>query len=90
MAKTFGNFTFNGTEIEGVYIIDVKKYGDNRGYFMETYKEADDAGESHANKARDFGSLLAGKVAGGKKKCKRILGFKIYTAGGGNTLDAGS
>ena len=41
MAKTFGNFTFNETEIEGVYIIDVKKYGDNRGYFMETYKEAD-------------------------------------------------
>ncbi len=41
MAKTFGNFTFNETEIEGVYIIDVKKYGDNRGYFMETYKEVD-------------------------------------------------
>ncbi|MCR5646651.1 MAG: dTDP-4-dehydrorhamnose 3,5-epimerase [Acholeplasmatales bacterium] len=41
MSKTIGNFTFNETEIEGVYIIDVKKYGDNRGYFMETYKEAD-------------------------------------------------
>ena len=41
MAKTFGNFTFNETEIEGVFIIDVKKYGDNRGYFMETYKETD-------------------------------------------------
>ena len=36
-----GNFTFNETEIEGVYIIDVKKYGDNRGYFMETYKQSD-------------------------------------------------
>jgi len=41
MSKTFGNFTFNETSIEGVYVIDVKKYGDNRGYFMETYKEAD-------------------------------------------------
>ena len=41
MSKTIGNFTFNETEIEGVYIIDVKKYGDNRGYFMETYNEAD-------------------------------------------------
>ncbi len=41
MSKTFGNFTFNETEIEGVYTIDVKKYGDNRGYFMETYKETD-------------------------------------------------
>lgn len=36
-----GNFTFNPTAIEGVYIIDVKTYGDNRGYFMETYKESD-------------------------------------------------
>lgn len=35
------NFTFSETEIKGVYIIDVKTYGDNRGYFMETYKESD-------------------------------------------------
>ena len=40
-SKTFGNFTFNETEIKDVYTIDVKKYGDNRGYFMETYKESD-------------------------------------------------
>ena len=36
-----GNFTFTETKIKGVYIIDVKSYGDNRGYFMETYKETD-------------------------------------------------
>lgn len=36
-----GNFTFNETKIRGVYIIDVRTYGDNRGYFMETYKESD-------------------------------------------------
>lgn len=36
-----GNFTFNITKIKGVYIIDVKTYGDNRGYFMETYKDSD-------------------------------------------------
>ena len=36
-----GNFIFNETEIKDVYTIDVKKYGDNRGYFMETYKKAD-------------------------------------------------
>lgn len=35
------NFTFNKTDIEGIYIIDVKTYGDDRGYFMETYKESD-------------------------------------------------
>ena len=36
-----GNFTFRKTEIEGVYVIDVRTYGDARGYFMETYKESD-------------------------------------------------
>ena len=36
-----GNFTFTETKIKGVFIIDVKTYGDNRGYFMETYKESD-------------------------------------------------
>lgn len=36
-----GNFTFTETKIKGLYIIDVKTYGDHRGYFMETYKEED-------------------------------------------------
>lgn len=31
--------TFTKTEIEGVYIIEPKVFGDNRGYFMETYNE---------------------------------------------------
>ena len=39
--KTFGNFTFIETSIKDVYKIEVKKYGDNRGYFMDTYKESD-------------------------------------------------
>ncbi len=39
--KTVGNFSFTETEISGVYVIEMKKYGDHRGYFMETYKKAD-------------------------------------------------
>ena len=35
-----GNFTFTETKIKDVYIIDVKTYGDERGYFMETYQES--------------------------------------------------
>lgn len=35
------NFTFEKTSIDGVYIITPKVYGDDRGYFMETYKESD-------------------------------------------------
>ena len=38
---TSGNFTFTKTSIEGVIIVDVKTYGDERGYFMETYKKPD-------------------------------------------------
>ena len=33
--------SFIKTEIEGVYIIEPKVFGDNRGYFMETYSERD-------------------------------------------------
>ena len=34
-------FSFQKTEIEGVYIIEPKVFGDDRGYFMETYKDSD-------------------------------------------------
>ena len=36
-----GNFEFKKTKIEGVYIIETKVFGDNRGYFMETYNYND-------------------------------------------------
>jgi dTDP-4-dehydrorhamnose 3,5-epimerase len=32
-----GQFTFKETFIEGLYIIETKVFGDQRGYFMETY-----------------------------------------------------
>ncbi|MBQ6409824.1 dTDP-4-dehydrorhamnose 3,5-epimerase family protein, partial [Candidatus Saccharibacteria bacterium] len=34
-----GKFKFEMTEIEGVYVIEPSVYGDERGYFMETYSE---------------------------------------------------
>lgn len=30
---------FNKTKIDGVYVIEPKVFGDNRGYFMETYNK---------------------------------------------------
>ena len=36
-----GKFNFIKTEIDGVYVIEPTVFGDNRGYFMETYNEAD-------------------------------------------------
>ena len=41
MINVINNFTFIETSIKDVYEIEVKRYGDNRGYFMETYKESD-------------------------------------------------
>ncbi|MBQ6395355.1 MAG: dTDP-4-dehydrorhamnose 3,5-epimerase [Atopobiaceae bacterium] len=38
---TSGNFTFTPTFIDGVIIVDVRSFGDSRGYFMETYKRCD-------------------------------------------------
>ena len=34
-----GNFKFQHTEIPGLIVVDVKSFGDDRGYFMETYKQ---------------------------------------------------
>lgn len=36
-----GNFVFTKTSIEGVVIVDLRKFEDDRGYFMETYKRPD-------------------------------------------------
>jgi len=36
-----GQFTFTKTDIEGVFIIEPRVFGDERGYFMETYNKAD-------------------------------------------------
>ena len=36
-----GNFTFTQTSIEGVLVVDARRYGDARGHFMETYKRPD-------------------------------------------------
>ena len=33
------NFNFKKTKIDGVYIIEPKVFGDNRGYFMESYNK---------------------------------------------------
>jgi len=36
-AREIGNFKFIETSIQDVFIIETKKYGDDRGYFIESY-----------------------------------------------------
>lgn len=59
-------FIFNKTDIEGVYIIEPKVFGDSRGYFMETYnkEEFDKAGLKYDfvqdNQSRSHKGVLRG------------------------------
>ena len=39
--RTNGKFKKTETTIDGVYIIEPTVFGDNRGYFMETYSKKD-------------------------------------------------
>ena len=61
-----GNFVFSRTGIDGVYLIDTKIFGDERGYFQETYKETDfrDAGLDYRfvqdNQSRSRRGVLRG------------------------------
>lgn len=63
---TQGNFTFTETSIQGLYIVDVRKFGDERGYFMETYRASDfaAAGLSYTfiqdNQSASKGGVLRG------------------------------
>ena len=59
-------FTFIKTDIDGVIIIEPQVFGDNRGYFTETYKKEDfdNAGLKYDfiqdNQSRSFKGVLRG------------------------------
>ena len=61
-----GKFVFNKTDIDGVYIIEPTVFGDERGYFMETYSETDfaEAGLNYKfvqdNQSSSFKGVLRG------------------------------
>ena len=82
-----GNFTFNQTEIDGVYIIEPKVFGDNRGYFMETYKESDffEAGLNYKFVQDNQSSSKKGVLRGlhfqktfPQAKLVRVLGGEVF------------
>lgn len=61
-----GRFKFTKTDINDVFIIDVEPFGDERGYFMETYNENDFKKEGlnytfvQDNQSRSFRGVLRG------------------------------
>lgn len=75
------------TDIEGLVVLEPKVFGDNRGYFMETYnqKDFDEAG-LHYNFVQDNQSHSTKGVLRGlhfqkthpQAKCVRVLDGEVY------------
>lgn len=85
--KTIGNFTFIETSIKDVYIIEPKVFGDNRGYFMETYNKNDfEAAGLHYDFVQDNQSKSIKGVLRGihmqkkhpQAKCVRVLEGEVF------------
>lgn len=82
-----GNFVFTETSIQGVIVVDVKTFGDDRGYFMETYKRSDFiAGGIEAEFVQDNQSLSSKGVLRGlhyqathpQAKLVRVVSGKVF------------
>lgn len=85
-----GKFNFIKTEIEGMFIIEPTKFGDDRGYFMETYH----AGEFKAagitadfvqdNQSKSKKGVLRGlhfQTANPQGKLVRVISGTVYDVG---------
>ena len=80
-------FNFNKTDIEEVYIIEPKVFGDDRGYFMETYQKDlfDAAGLKYdfvqANQSKSHKGVLRGLHFQTRKpqaKLVRVVEGEVY------------
>ena len=82
-----GQFTFERTEIEGVVIVKPKKFGDMRGYFMETYNRDDfvkagiDAEFVQDNQSKSVKGVLRGlhfQKKHPQAKLVRVVSGKVF------------
>ena len=82
-----GNFTFTETSIEDVLIVDVTAYGDERGYFVETYKRPDfvaggiDAEFVQDNQSSSTKGVLRGlhfQIEHPQSKLVRVVKGKVF------------
>lgn len=80
-------FIFNKTDIEGVYLVEPKCFGDSRGYFMETYEKGafDKAGLNYtfvqSNESKSHKGVLRGLHFQTRKpqaKLVRVVEGEVY------------
>lgn len=85
-----GKFNFIDTGIKDLYVIEPKVFGDNRGYFMETYNYTDfkEAGLDMAfvqdNQSKSFKGVLRGlhfQVNFPQGKLVRVLSGEVFDVG---------
>ena len=85
-----GNFKFTKTDIEGMFVVEPAVYGDNRGYFMETYNEKDfkDAGYDltfvQDNQSQSFKGVLRGlhlQLKYPQGKLVRVIKGEVFDVG---------
>ncbi len=85
-----GKFNFIDTGIKDLYVIEPKVFGDNRGYFMETYNYNDfkEAGLDVAfvqdNQSKSFKGVLRGlhfQVNFPQGKLVRVLSGEVFDVG---------
>ena len=83
-----GNFNFIETEIKDLYIVEQKAFGDERGYFMETYKKSnfDEAGLIY-NFVQDNQSSSRKGVLRGLHFQKNYLQAKLVRVLSGEVFD---
>lgn len=82
-----GNFAFTQTSIEGVMVVDVTSYGDERGYFLETYKKPDfiaggiDASFVQDNQSSSVKGVLRGlhfQIEHPQAKLVRVVSGQVF------------
>lgn len=82
-----GKFKFTKAPIEGIYIVEPTVYGDARGFFMETYNEADfkaaglDYDFVQDNQSRSWRGILRGlhfQINHPQAKLVRVLRGEVF------------
>ena len=85
-----GNFKFTKTDIEGMFVVEPAVYGDNRGYFMETYNENDfkkagyDLTFVQDNQSQSFKGVLRGlhlQLRNPQGKLVRVIKGEVFDVG---------
>ena len=90
MIDIMGKFKFTKTDIEDVFIVEPAVFGDNRGYFMETYNKNDfkDAGYDltfvQDNQSKSSKGVLRGlhfQINQPQGKLVRVIKGEVFDVG---------